>query len=807
VANPNKINLGALPPDVLNEQLRDKAYDSFNITTDSFMDVFQKLLKEKLSPDFSFVDFEFNGFVVQVLSQDEVQKLIKSKSPILAYQETGKTDSKTVPKACRVFIPEIHTDRSLPKSILSPTKKDKKVIEAMFPVFVSQTEELSKKNLSPGDRVVVKIKNNTGGGIYTNCVASTFSKNPVSEKKGADASDAFRCELIKQIKVKSKNPNDIAGNTTITEGGKPPAISAATISQQYIKFLYALEVNHLKEIKEFWTPEKFKAHLDASLEAVYDINEDLSGLQPLIAGLLYQVSGFIPAGLAAGGNTTISANAATTHYGVFRTTKKQFDDSIFKIGENIATTDEAKEFFAALKIPDHFAHSDLLNPDLAIKFFIGDFYNYLTKKSQIKLSKLASPQSLTGEQKKVITKYFTDSPDRVEVLFPSNFAIGAANNPGVQSIVGDYGKVGKVSPGTPPKDFLANGQSNFEDWLTMSMSGVSPEPASSTPIPSGSANPQGPEVEKPPATPDECHSNYPPYTDYAIHVDSQKKVVRDFLKSEISGQDLQLLKNSHEGVNNIKFGGSIINSPFKVVRFDGKSNFSFDSKRWFDKDNFIIHKIQSDLGQFFITIPERKERFAGGVYRNKDQVTHFTVQNLGNNLDDKYFFKSPVHNLVNWQKSIPHFIVAPNGQIIQLADAACVLPSSASTRLFSISAAFGFGQGQLPPISSSDPTLAKPNHVLIQKGDTYNYCHLGTKAALQSMQRLITFFASFTKIKYNLAAFDQTMEREDYNKSNIQSLGQLKGGASGMNFIYYAWTYNFAFNGQGRNILKGEIFS
>jgi hypothetical protein len=158
-------------------------------------------------------------------------------------------------------------------------------------------------------------------------------------------------------------------------------------------------------------------------------------------------------------------------------------------------------------------------------------------------------------------------------------------------------------------------------------------------------------------------------------------------------------------------------------------------------------------------------------------------------------------------KKIPHFIVTHTGQIIQLIDAACALRYNTPVSLASINIAFGSGPGTDFPITSERSDIAKPNCVLIKDDNIYNCHKLGTKAALQSMQKLIKFLMSITKVKYRLAAFDDDIESHDCNKSTIQSLGQLTGGISGMNFIFYAWTYNLALINGGKNILNEEIYS
>jgi len=774
MSNNNLIHSSKLPSGVLNEQIREKAYESFTRGEDDFMDIITKLMRQTFGPGYSLVNREFTAICVQVLTDKQTQKLMSAGSAEISYKKVAKTTSKTIPKACRVYIPEIHTDRALPKSILSPSKKDISIMESMFPVFLSQTEELSKKPLFVGDRLTVKIKNELGGGIYINRIESSFSINPINASGGKDASAAFRCNIIKNTKVLAANPTNIAGNVTITdegESGTKSELSAAAMSQQYIKYLYEKERDNIAELKVFWTKDKLKYFIKNSMPTTH-IDQNLrSNYRELTWVLLYQISGFVPSGLSAGGNTVISAKAITDHYGVFRITKKRFDIS----------KQELVEKYPDEKLFNDLEHSDLLLPDVAIKFFIYDFHNYFENKSQKKLEMAATAISGNETNKRLIVNYFTNNDKRMNMIFAS----------AVTKVVDDF-KTGAAAFVNAPPTFSE--YPSFEDWMTLSMTGIAPGAKETSMISQAEPNSQELPVNKPPSTPDECHSNYPPYTDYAIHVNAQKKMVRKFFESKVSGQPLDFLNSFHKGVNSIKFAELEINCPFKVVRYDGDSGFPKDEKRWFDQKTMNKH-------DFLIF----KERWGLGYYRARKQITHAVIQSLGNNLDENNYLKNTIHTMVSFGKKIPHFIVMQNGQIIQLVDAACALSYNTPVKLASINVAFGFGPGKVYPIESTDPTVSKPNHVLIKKDNIYSCHKLGTKAALESMQKLIKFLTTKTKIKYNLAAFDGKMETNEYNKSTIQSLGQFTGSTSGMNFIYYAWTYNFAFDNGGKNVLRGDI--
>jgi hypothetical protein len=707
----------------------------------------------------------------------------------ISFKKNAKTTAKSLPKACRVYIPLIHSDRALPKSIISPSKKDLSTMEAMFPVFIAQTEDLSKKPLHPGDRLIVKIKNNLGGGIYTNRTESSFSISSFKGKGGKAAAAAFRCNIIKSSKVLPANATSIAGNVTITTGGTPPnpfELSEAAMTQQYIKYLYEREKDNITALKSYWTKEKLKGAIEywASGEdstvfkndkGIYfftdkaKVDQTIDKYKKLTWFLLYQTSGFVPAGLSVGGNIVISASAVEDYYGMFRATKKHFETS----KENLPSD---FEFFL-----NDMEHYDLLEPSNAIKFFLIDFFNHLENKSQIKLQDYTLNEIIADKKiKKIIVNYFTSNDKRIDTIFV---------NESYDAILSDYDNVKSQTSDEQEIEFLS-----FEDWMTLSMTGA---PASSVsmiePVPPTPTGSQGPTTNTPPSTPDECHSNYPPYSAAAIHVNAQKKMVRNFIDSGVSGQDLAFLASSHKGVNNIKFAELKIDCPFKVVRYDGDSGYKSDDKRWFDREN---------KGNFII----QKERWGLGYYRTRNQITHVTVQSLGNNLSNNDFLKDTIHTMVSFNKKIPHFVVMENGQIIQLVDASCAIDYNSPVKLFSVNIAFGFGPGHMIPIESTEPTVAKPNCVLIKNDNIYSCHKLGTKAALQSMQKLIKFLTTITKIKYNLAAFDRKMKTNEYNKSTIQSMAQFKGGVSGMNFIYYAWTYNLAFDNGGKNVLSEGIY-
>ena len=756
------IALGKIPHGVLNNFTRDQLYESFDVSTDNFMDVFIKVMRQSLGPKFSLINRTFNGVCVQVLSNKESQTLLASGHNFLSFQRGAKTTSKTTLKAIRVFIPEIHSDRALPNSILSPTEKDKELMQAMFPVFISQTETESKKKIAPGDIVEVQIKNNLGSGVYLHKLSDgNATINIWNEKGGKSGADSFKCAIIKYSKVITDDQNRISSGTVISSAPESGSnIGPNTLKEQYIKYLYEKERAYIMNLKATWTKGAFKGMLAAATT-----NLDKS----FIWGLMYQTCGYLFSGLSVGGRITKSVQSIKDNYGIFRYSKEYFDEALTKFTDNQWNT---------LGEGDH---STLLDPHFSLQFFLFDFVNFLEEKSATENFNegIIVAEVLMQSNKQLITDYFKIGTSKTDFLLPSDFG----------TLMDDYDLTG--SDDWSPENFSSF--STFNDWLTAKSSGIPAEPLESSPaedIPS--ENPQGPTETKPPAPPSCSPKELPPSNDYIIHVDAQKKMVRKFLDGSESGLDLDFAKSEHIGIKSIKFADLDIPTSFKVLRFDDTSPLYADSKRWFNANN-AKNLISNN-------------RYLRSYYRNRKQITYFTVGSLGNNIDKSQYYKSALYVLDSYNKPLPHFIVSPNGQIIQLVDAAAAINNSSITKRSGIIASFGEGPGNLYPIVNTTPTQARPNYVLIRdinSNSAYRYCKLGSKAALQSMQKLITFCITHTNIKYNLAAIDGKIKANDINKFNIQASGHYRG-VGGMNFIYYAWTLGLAYFNNGRNILLEE---
>ena len=122
-----------------------------------------------------------------------------------------------------------------------------------------------------------------------------------------------------------------------------------------------------------------------------------------------------------------------------------------------------------------------------------------------------------------------------------------------------------------------------------------------------------------------------------------------------------------------------------------------------------------------------------------------------------------------------------------------------------INIAFSEGIGTINHISGEN-NVVLDNYILVKTNPTENVYRphkIGTKAALEAADKLINFLMSKVDIKYNLAAQDFKLGRQDINKSTIQAHGHYKG-VSGMNYIYYAWTYGLAYKNGGKNILSKQ---
>lgn len=781
------LNLSKLPSGVLNDKLRERIYESFDPSRDTIASVLRKVLATQFSENYSIINSEFRGVCLYVLSDEEIQGLVTTG----ALGKILNTSQKSLVsfKACRVYIPEIHTSRALPDDILNPTKKEKLKMEALFPIYLSENEEVASKTIKPGSIVTIKIKNHNGGGTYSAPLNSSNSVLSIYNEKKIASSNAFKCEILRFSRITNSQGGGPSSGIVITDEKEPRnSLDAGTLKQQYIKYLYEKELYFIDNLRKAWSPPTpppaagsntagltgytaFKKTID---EVFSQVSETSVNAKKLFWLLMYKLSSIAPTGLTNASATVINAGAIDDSYGIFKTTKEKFDTLKLKIkGKKESERNEIeKEILAKV-------HSDVLDPKFSIQFFLEDFKNYLTNNgTTLQVTADAVFNSDSDRHKKITTKYFTENDNRVGFIFTSDF----------KNIGNIYSTTGAAAPSNPPD---VTEFATFQAWLTSAVGGAAVDISSFEKIPpERKKNSQTLDQEQPKDTKDECHSNYPQRNSYLEHVDAQKALMRRYIDSPLSGQDLMFLEQTHQGVKNIKIGDILIDAPFKVIRYDGLSGFEKDPKRWFNHlnlNNFLLYN----------------ERYKLGYYKSNDFITKISITSLGLKEESNETYKSGLNFMYDLGRPMPHFLITPKGQVIQLVDAAITVNNGLPSRSFSINIAFADGIGEIKPFSGENNTVID-NYILVKTDPSVNLYRphkIGSKAALEAAHRLIQFLSTKTKIKYFLAAQDFKLNRAEMGRSNIQAYGHYRG-ISGMNFIYYAWTYGLAYRNNGKNILS-----
>jgi len=338
----------------------------------------------------------------------------------------------------------------------------------------------------------------------------------MTDKGGKDASDAFRCKLIMSLKTISNNNTSIAGNVIITEEAVPKKkTDEGTYRELYIKYLYGIESLNIEDIKNYWSEGRLAFELDKLID---DFGESLLSFygevardkfwKPLVWGLMYQVSGQVPAGLSVGGNTVLSVKSAKDNFGMFRINRERFNKSKAELIEAdiLAPLHLIEDEPLELK---NLNHSHLINPSVAIQFFIRDFYHYIINVSQLKITEGVyfsaeiglMDTSFSEEDQKIITGYFTDNKDRIELIFPFDFS-DPQNPPQPifpRMTVTPFEDAlfdGQGSQGSSPFIKYPEDAETFQDWLTINMIADPGDMKFTDSIPEPPPNPQGPEPEK-----------------------------------------------------------------------------------------------------------------------------------------------------------------------------------------------------------------------------------------------------------------------------------------------------------------------
>ena len=766
--------LSKLQPSALNNIIKEH-HPILARDRDSYFSAIKKLIDSTFGKQYTLINSTFKGICLQVLTPEERQRLTLSNEN--SYTRILDTNEKLNERmnACRVYIPEVHQDRILPNDIYSPSDEDKRKIEFFFPIYMSETEELAAKALKPGDIVSVQIKNNSGGGIYTNVISATNSSLSIFNLN-KPSSNNFKCEISRSKKITNLKGAVVSGGQTLVEAEGGKNISEDKLGHQYIKYLYEKEKFFLSDLNTFWTSNKFNASLSKAFE---DLNEQdgSNSKKALIWGLINKLCGYKPVGLSIVASApVVNIDSITNDYGIFKISKEQFDRYILDLERG--TDPEEGSVDQEINLSQH---SDLLDPDFSIRFFISDFKKHLAQNNS-DLAKVS--ENLSEDNKKIITKYFTANAEKVATIFTPNF-----NN-----IIGSYSPTGG-SVNSKPKFYDDDDNEvfpNFSDWLNESLGGAAIDVTGFINDTVGkNDNKQTLDQETPQNTPDECHDNYPHYNDYLVYVDTQKKAMRDYIMSPLSGAALEILKNRHKGVKDIVFAGSKIPTPFRVVRFDGSSGFEKDSLRWFDENNaknLIFNKT-----------------YIKGYFRPRNYISKIVCSSVDLTRDNNKYYKNSLNMMYNLNKPMPHFLISSDGQVIQLVDIAIATKSGMQNENNAINISFVEGVGEKFDIIGEN-NVSINNYILVKTNKNENVFRphkIGSKASLEAMQKLILFLTNFFQIKYNIAAQPFKLSQADFNSSTIQATGHFKGVA-GMNFIYYAWTYGLAYISNGANILSRE---
>tara|TARA_Y100000114_G_scaffold155865_1_gene181183 strand:- start:975 stop:3374 length:2400 start_codon:yes stop_codon:yes gene_type:complete len=791
--------LSKLPHGVLNERIREKIYQSFDLDRDNFMDVFRKIISSEFGEQYSIVNQEFTGVCLYVLSNEEKQSLVTAG----AFEKIADTSKKKLKKlkACRVFIPEIHTDRALPDDIYNLSKKDKIKIESMFPVFISETEEVANKSLKPGNLLKIKVKNNQGGGTYLSMVdSSSSSVNIFNQNTPRD--DLFQCKIVRVARIINAQGRSVSFGEVITSEKEQSgnALDEATLKQQYKKFLTEKEAYWYSTLKNYWTldspddPEitlqrtAFKKFLNRIL---VEIDIPSNGFEKLVWLLLEKLSVYSPTGVTNAGLTVLNVDSIDDSYGIFKTTKEQFDT--YQLDYEQGYTDsgdlqlsDLSDFEQSFFVDNAYQHEDLLDPDVSMRFFVMDFLRYLNKNNSDyeKISNLSDEKN-----QKIITNYFTKNDKKIKFIFSTDY----------QAIADqwDDANIGDSNYDNPKIKTAENIDKaifpDFRAWLSAAAGGAAVEIDSFIKQPSeANENSDLLQEEEPRDTSDECHDNYPQRNSYLEHVDAQKKLMRRYIKSISSGEDLDFLKYMHKGTKSVVISDVETPAPFKVIRYDGKHNYKSDQKRWFNERNN--------------THLNFNRNYKRGYYRPSEFITKVTFTTLdlkdGSELEN---FKLNLDLMYDLNKPVPHFLITQTGQIIQLVDVAAVVNNNLANKNTSVNISFTEGIGNINILEGQKNSVID-NYILVNtdpETSVYRPHKIGSKASLQAADRLVKYLTSITNLKYNVAAQDFKLKRSDINKTGIQAYGHYKG-ISGMNFIYYAWTYGLAYNNGGRNILSKE---
>jgi len=775
------------------------------------------------------------GICLEVLNPEANQQVMV-KSPTAAWKTNASVRVSGMPlRRIRVMIPEIDRCAIMGvKNIYKPTEKDKKVLE-FYTLFQAANYKVSGEAVRPGDLVQVSMSlYNPIENKYLGVVERNFYPAVMTEPGAADAAGKFLCQVSRES-LKTLPPGSLETNGLVIKAGSGKDGKGADPASAYVVYLYDVEQKFLKDFKEY--DKKKIADIcyrwgdgvsTVMTEPAASAGEATTIPYEILYAMLYYACALSPIGLINKGKTSGTPDEFSAKFGMGQITKDLFDSYKLIHGtENDPALSPPQAGTKPLtKGFEH--HSQLIDPAYAIEFFAKSFESFLYEQT----GKGAggpngtfgfwAPNSLGLIPQQLISTFLQA---RLNINFnKSEFKSSGAPDQGRwDTLIWGF----KGDTGAPPAK-LTSGITTFMEWRHGSkIDKNDPDQATlvkeSTPIGKKTENAQGPDAKKA-QTPEECHSNYPPENEYYIHIDLQKAKMRKYINSKLSGKKLKEIEIAHRGVKNVMISGLPTPSPFKVVRFDGTAGYEVDKKRWFDASNTDGPDgvWVSPAGGYARPLLKSKERYHLGYYRQPHQITHCVLYTCSSsNANQKYFYKNFCHTSLYPKRRYPHFIIAPDGQIVQLVDIAAVtnytynspsqaeLPSleqnSPPLDEYSITIAFGEGT-QIGTMNNN----ARIDYVGVKKlkqeegalfSENIKYHKIGTRAALESAHKLIQFLTSITGIKYNLAAQDVNIALRNLNKANIYANGQLSHNIDGMNFIYYAWTYGVAIKNGGKNVL------
>lgn len=291
------------------------------------------------------------------------------------------------------------------------------------------------------------------------------------------------------------------------------------------------------------------------------------------------------------------------------------------------------------------------------------------------------------------------------------------------------------------------------------------------------------------------------YDEYKKHLAAQVAQVKKNMKGQRSLKYYKSLPPSkkkkskhHKGVNNIKWAGKEVSTPFKVVRDESRPD------RWFSPTNPGAKKVGKN-GKLKTALVKTKGGTNKGWFRTSSQITHFTVHHGGAS-------NMAAGGLIATFKTkgwISAFAVGGNGQIYQWCDGAIGTNhtggKSLKTSTNSVSVGIDFLRGiggnksadkkyKKPKPLPAGEVPGSPGQFFIRRANlgwaSPRYCKCGDRAAFEATFELIKWLTKRTKITTKYCAADYRIDGKELRKASIHAHCQIQNGRKdGMNFIIW----------------------